>query len=454
MPVAAVPRYLGSDHGDASPGLRFGLLLPIWTDRADQEREVRDRVQKRSFEGQEISRILDEQGMDAAIDVLRRRERGKLPGLWEKNDSGARKAWRRVCGLAADDKQRMGALAERQAALAATLETGGGMLVVDGLAVAPFTTGLGNEHPLENGFAFLNPYGLPYLPGSGVKGVLRQAARELARGKWGGTQGWGHGETFPVQLERNRVVDLSIIDALFGLEAADGGSAHVRGALNFWDVIPQIKGDGLQVEVMTAHHTDYFQHGKTPHDSESPNPINFLTVPPGSRFTFHVQCDLPFLRHLAPGLTEGNRWQELVQAAFELAFDWLGFGAKTAVGYGAMAADDAAAARRRTERERAAAEAAQKAQRERELAAMSPLEREIADFLESRADKGQPEITALVSALKNDHWSGEQKSEVAQILKTRMETAGKWKPQSAKKNPAKDKDHQNTLLVQAWIAGD
>lgn len=40
------------------------------------------------------------------------------------------------------------------------------------------------EHLLENGFAFLNPYGLPYLPGSGVKGVLRQAAREVDKKSW------------------------------------------------------------------------------------------------------------------------------------------------------------------------------------------------------------------------------------------------------------------------------
>ena len=41
------------------------------------------------------------------------------------------------------------------------------------------------EHPLENGFAFLQPYGLPYLAGSGVKGVLRQTARLLAENAFG-----------------------------------------------------------------------------------------------------------------------------------------------------------------------------------------------------------------------------------------------------------------------------
>ncbi|MBW1963132.1 MAG: hypothetical protein JRJ04_16955, partial [Deltaproteobacteria bacterium] len=48
------------------------------------------------------------------------------------------------------------------------------------VTTSPFVTGVGMEHPLENGFAFLSPYGLPYLPGSSVKGVLRKAAEELA----------------------------------------------------------------------------------------------------------------------------------------------------------------------------------------------------------------------------------------------------------------------------------
>lgn len=48
MPVAAVPKYLGLDFRDASPGMRFGLLLPIWTSRQDQEEDVRKRAEKKA----------------------------------------------------------------------------------------------------------------------------------------------------------------------------------------------------------------------------------------------------------------------------------------------------------------------------------------------------------------------------------------------------------------------
>ena len=30
MPIAATPAYLGQDFSHASPGLRFGMYLPLW----------------------------------------------------------------------------------------------------------------------------------------------------------------------------------------------------------------------------------------------------------------------------------------------------------------------------------------------------------------------------------------------------------------------------------------
>ncbi|HAZ60386.1 MAG TPA: type III-B CRISPR module RAMP protein Cmr6 [Gammaproteobacteria bacterium] len=243
----------------------------------------------------------------------------------------------------------MRALIARQKSEFSAINPGVSCTCFDALAVAPFTTGLGNEHPLENGFAFLNPYGLPYLPGSGVKGVLRQAARELASGAWGEPLGWSENKSYWMKVGKERV-ELSVIDVLFGLESGDGDTAHVRGALSFWDVIPQIKGDSLMVEIMTPHQSHYYQQkpaagSVSPHDSGSPNPICFLTVPPGSSFTFHVVCDTAHLARLtrerAAGMSElfaegETHWRSLLQHAFEHAFEWLGFGAKTAVGYGAM----------------------------------------------------------------------------------------------------------------------
>ena len=340
MPIAAVPEYLGKDFKSASPGQRFGMYLPIWTARADQEADVRNRAEAKSREGDEVNALLS-RGMDAASAALRQRDRKPLAGLWDKNDFASRQAWREVCAMSKADIDRMKALVARQSGQAHTFDASG-LLRLHATAIAPFTTGLGNEHPLENGFAFLNPYGLPYLAGSGVKGVLRTAAKELASGQWDSKE-WHHAEDLRHEVHNKqgkRIFDASDLDVLFGSEALTGEN-HLRGVLSFWDVIPQIEGNSLMVEIMTPHQSHYYQQKDTagstnPHDSGSLTPISFLTVPPNSRFAFHVVCDTARLEHLAPDLTANERWKVLLTEAFEHAFEWLGFGAKTSVGYGAM----------------------------------------------------------------------------------------------------------------------
>ncbi len=345
MPVAAVPRYLGGCFQGASPGMRFGMYLPIWARREDQERRVRAACTG-SREGTRLRSILDNQGMDAAIEEMRRRHKS-FPELWGKDDEGARAVWKDVVRLGQADQSRMKALAERQVRLAEVVPSGQ-VARLEATAVSPFTTGLGNEHPLENGFAFLWPYGLPYLPGSGVKGVVRQAARELAKGLWGEEfRGeWDDAPRYVVRDGKGKTLaqGLSMLDVLFGKETEGGEKEHFRGVLTFWDVIPQIEGGALHVEIMTPHQKHYYQgeqrRGRKeiepPHDCGDPTPIPFLTVPPGSRFVFHVVCDAARLRRVAPDLAEEDRWRTLLEAAFGHAFEWLGFGAKTAVGYGAM----------------------------------------------------------------------------------------------------------------------
>ena len=334
MPIAAVPEYLGSDFSSASPALRFGMYLKLWG------------VDFRS-----------KQNKTSALDA--------------------------ATSLSEVDRKSIAAHTRRQRAIfnAAAEEHG---LELAAQSVAPFTTGLGNEHPLENGFAFLNPYGLPYLPGSGVKGVVRRAAEELAHpGFFQDDSGWtlpaiwhlfgfepwlasrgGESNTEWKEWIGGFAISKEEIDAFLSavlnenstsdkklksliLESANPLHAllqerhlHVRGALEFWDVVPQINGNELAVEIMTPHQSHYYDHNKphagsnSPHDSGRPNPINFLTVPPGSGFVFHVRCDHVRLSRCAPELATGGQWRTLLKAAFEHAFGWIGFGAKSAVGYG------------------------------------------------------------------------------------------------------------------------
>jgi len=423
MAFAAVPDYLRRlDLSQATPGLRFGMYLQLWgEDRHTGAMTWETRDTEYKVTGQE------------------RQER-------QVAHENKREALQQATKLHGTDKATMKAIAQRQSALAAPLEDAGQLLRVEALSVAPFTTGLGNAHPLENGFAFLNPYGLPYLPGSGLKGVLRRAARELASGDWGDTNGW----------------DDAAVLALFGHgngddEASDGQ----RGALIFWDALPRIAADTLHVEVMTPHQSHYYQQhadaksgdSTTPHDSGQPNPIHFLTVPPGSSFTFLVQCDIGMLRHHAPALESGHRWQAMVRAALEHAFAWLGFGAKTAVGYGAMEPDARAERAAKDAREHLRKQAEVRAEAEAREAAkqsMSPAERAMADLYDQRVDKNQTERSVLFAALKAGKLA-EHRAQAAARVRALMEQSKEWREKSTKKNPDKDHDYQATLLVMGWL---
>ncbi|OIN92208.1 MAG: type III-B CRISPR module RAMP protein Cmr6 [Comamonadaceae bacterium CG1_02_60_18] len=217
-----------------------------------------------------------------------------------------------VCKLPPSSVSQVAALRTRQQALIA--HHGANAYRISTTSTAPFATGLGNEHPIENGFAFLTPYGLPYLAGSGVKGILRRSMQELQDdGEVGYTD--------------------EAINALFGPETVNQPEDAQRGALDFWDVFPNPAGNKLVVEIMTPHFGKYYQGDETPHDSGAPVPVSFLAVPAKSQFDFHVVCQPSRL----PAALR-DQWRALLDRAFAHAFEWVGFGAKTSVGYGAMAA--------------------------------------------------------------------------------------------------------------------
>ncbi len=266
-------------------------------------------------------------------------------------------------------RQALRALCARQQMLAGSL--GDSLLTHPARLTAPLATGLGNEHPLENGFAFLTPHGLPYLAGSGVKGVLRRAAEALVKGEWGDACGW----------------DKTGIDILFGLETEPGDTqaTHTRGALSFWDLFFQPPGDKaplLAVEIMTPHHSQYLQHDGSPHANEQPTPIPFLAVAAGSHCTLYVQCNPALIPADHAELRDG--WRALIEAAIDLAGEWLGFGAKTAVGYGRLEIDPKVRAQREAEREKQERE---RQQREAEAAlALKPADQQLLDRLTKRLD--------------------------------------------------------------------
>jgi len=160
-----------------------------------------------------------------------------------------------------------------------------------------FATGLGREHPIENGFAWHQTLGTPYLPGSSVKGLVRAYAN-TANTK-------NTAEIARILGEQNRVGSVVLLDAI---PAAP---------------VP------LKADVMTPHYSPYYQDptGATaPGDWHSPVPVPFLTVAAGAKFLFTILPRTPSEADKADCQTAAQ-W-------LAAALEELGAGAKTATGYG------------------------------------------------------------------------------------------------------------------------
>lgn len=345
MGVEAVPKYIKqNDLGDMPPGHRFSLFFPVWK-----------------------------------------------AGTWDVEKDKKTEALRKVLDCPNETVNLIHSVRARQASVASFY--GDAMLTLEAESVSPFLTGIGQEHPIENGFTFMNPFGIPCLPGSGVKGVVRQAMEGMALGEWPlgdvhcslldvwvlfgfeATSGYLGGCSLPeVKVVQGRAENLQKAYEA-AIEKKDGETIlaylsdmiacaslkqsqkdefrkdprefarrlvgsngrglrealHNRGRLIFWDVYPEIAGKKMAIDILTPHYTEYYKGNSAPADCGQPVPNPFLTIPPGSKFTFRVQLGSGPL----PG-DLGTRWRPLLDMAFETAFHWLGFGAKTSVGYGQM----------------------------------------------------------------------------------------------------------------------
>jgi len=159
--------------------------------------------------------------------------------------------------------------------------------------------GLGGEGVLETSITLHRTYGVPYIPGSALKGLAARYARTRLE-----KQDWGlHSEAYKT---------------LFG----DTGEA---GYITFFDAlyIPgSVKQDRpLALDVITVHHPEYYRGEKVPPaDWDSPTPIPYISATGSYLIALYGAPD----------------W---VEAAFDIldhALSEEGIGAKTSSGYGRL----------------------------------------------------------------------------------------------------------------------
>ena len=168
----------------------------------------------------------------------------------------------------------------------------------EGTVRSRMALGLGIESVLEIGCRLHATYGVPVIPASSLKGVVRAAmAAEGSRPDAVSAEKWSQIEGF-----------------LFGSEEA-------KGFARFFDAwwVPEDGKSGLVVDVMTPHHSEYYTGGKAPVETESPVPVQFLAVT--GRFRFTVQGP-------------NAKWTAELEKLVKQVLREYGVGAKRNSGYG------------------------------------------------------------------------------------------------------------------------
>lgn len=215
-------------------------------------------------------------------------------------------------------------------------------------------SGLGTASVYETGMALHHIYGIPYLPASGIKGVLRSWVIQTAFGE---TAAPPEEREEPLVNAEYRALMNESFCSVFGCPATarkvefdregktkkdakgnyrtqthevaakdqDKKGQALQGALMVWDAFP-LNTPSLKVDVMNPHFGKYYGKGEPPVDYDQPIPIPFLTVE-STRFRFIF------------GFKEGafEDWKidgKTIDLWLKDALENHGLGAKTAIGYG------------------------------------------------------------------------------------------------------------------------
>jgi len=254
-----------------------------------------------------------------------------------------------------------------------------------------FATGLGNPHPVENGFLFHPTLAAPYLPGSSVKGLVRS---------------W---------LEQNLGDKAGVLfHRLFGSEDKDPTKCQQdfqAGEVIFFDALPVLPST-LVLDTMTPHMGGWYEKGGTegvtsaanqPADWHDPVPVPFLAAK-----------ELVLMFSFAPRKKVGDVEQlmQLVGKALQDALYHAGAGAKTAAGYGGFNQLDE---KKRLDLEKLDARLAEQLEAQQKAAQLAQLSPE-AQLVEGLKEDG----------LKKENQTPGQSNDFLIRLKQALESAQYW----------------------------
>lgn len=226
--------------------------------------------------------------------------------------------------------------------------------------------GIGNASVFENSLTLHHVYGIPYIPASAVKGIVRSwliqgyfsydengdKHSEIGEGRALLNESFcymfGTPPEFDIKEEQDGDRKKTTTHKSILKDREGNPTAHI-GNIVFFDAYP-ITVPKVVVDIMNPHYPDYYGEGtKPPADWQNPKPIFFLTIKDTDfQFLFGIRkgCtaeernQLKEVEFRHPGdnrnLDKKGTVEEVLNQLLEEALSNNGAGAKTSVGYGRM----------------------------------------------------------------------------------------------------------------------
>jgi CRISPR-associated protein Cmr6 len=165
--------------------------------------------------------------------------------------------------------------------------------------------GLGGASVLETAITLSRTYGVPIIPGSAVKGLVRAYAEK--------------------QNDLDDAQKKTLLEVLFG-KIGDKPEESDAGYVLFHDAwwIPEDKPP-LAAEIVTVHHQDYY-NGSARQATDFDSPVPNQQIAARGSFLFALECADP-------------EWAKYAKNLLTLALAHWGIGGKTAAGYGRFVED-------------------------------------------------------------------------------------------------------------------
>jgi CRISPR-associated protein Cmr6 len=281
-------------------------------------------------------------------------------------------------------------------------------------SLTPVICGMGERTPGENGLTLHPVYGVPFLPGTSLKGILRA---------WVLSQTWG------ADWEEGGVH----FHALFGQGGHDGAAAIV----DILDALPVPSAEVFTLDVLTPHHADYYQGNGAPLGWEGPNPVQFLAAATGVRYRVVVEGDPAWV-------TRATEWLALALAE-------RGVGAKSRAGHGRFECERLAA---NHPDERSAAERNAAARRTKAAQVVANLEKRSKEELTGYIEKWLLRETVtgpmadLLSAAPNA--TAKEHLDVVRAISLKFDLRAGWNKRLTHKKADEKKKAKARALIEAW----